>query len=169
MQDPDDAELRRRLELLVPFLGAVGRRTLETYVAAGVLAALPDLSFPVADARFHRTAGGLTFHAHGPVYFTLTRAGELQFGPGSGVPIADAIMRYVQLTREKELEDTGPEENPTEEFPPPRLVLDADSSRLYIAAVRGHHGLNAQPRFIPVEQYIEDRAQLFIEAFRSAP
>lgn len=168
MHDLNDADLRHRLELLVPFFRAVGHRTLVTYAAAGVLTALPDSSFPVSDARFHRMAEGVTFHPHGPVYFTITRSGELEFGFGSGVPLLDAMIKYVQLARERDLEEAGPEEAATEGFPPPRLVLDADTSKLYIAAVSRAHKPDSRPSFIPVEQYIEERAQLFIEAFRAA-
>ncbi len=167
MHDPDDGELRRRLDLLEPFLRTLGQRTLESYAAAGVLAALPDLSFPVSDARFHRTAEGLTYHPHGPVYFTLTRSGELELGTGIGIPLPDAIVKYVQLGREQDLEDAVPE-GATEEFPPPRFVLDTDTSRLYIAAVSRAHEPHSRPSFLPVEQYVEERTQLFIDAFQSA-
>ncbi len=168
MHDPDHEELRRRLELLGPFLRTLGHRTLETYTAAGVLAALPDPFFPVSDARFRRTAEGLTCHPKGPVYFTITRSGELELGTGIGIPLTDAMIKYVQLTREQDLEDAGLEEGATEEFPPPRLVLDIDTSRLYIASVSRAHQPNPPRSFIPVEQFIEERAQLFIEAFRAA-
>ncbi len=168
MRAPDDTELRRRLEFLVPFFRALGQRALETYAAAGVLIALPDASFPVSDARFRPTPEGLTCHPHGPVYFTITRAGELELGTGIGVPLTEAIIGYVQLAREQNLEDAGDEEGATEEFPPPRLVLDTDTSRLYIAAVSRAHEPRSRPSLIPVEQYIEERAQLFVEAFRGA-
>lgn len=169
MHDPDQGELRRRLELLAPFLRALGSRTLETYAAAGILTALPDSAFPVSDARFHRTAEGLTYHPHGPVYFTITRSGELELGLGGGSPLTDAIIGYVQLAREQDLEDAGPEEGATEWFPPPRFVLDTDTARLYIAAVSRTHQPKSGQSFMPVEQYIEEHAQLFVEAFRAAP
>jgi hypothetical protein len=169
MHDPEQAELKRRLELLAPFLRDLGYRTLETYAAAGIPTALPDRAFPVADARFHRTAKGLTYHPHGPVYFTITRTGELEFGgPGVGVPLTDAIIGYVQLAHEQDLEDAGPEEGATEWFPPPRLVLDTETARLYIADVSRAHLPKSRQSFLPVEQYIEERAQLFVEAFRAA-
>lgn len=168
MRERDNEELRRRLGLLVPFFRDLGHRTLQTYDAAGVLTALPDASFPVSDARFHRTAGGLTYHPHGPVYFTITRSGVLELGTGMGADLTDAMIRYVQLTREQDLEAAGPEESATEEFPPPRLVLDTDTSRLYIAALSPTHEPDSHPSFIPIEQYIEERAQLFIDAFRAA-
>lgn len=168
MHDPSQGELRRRLELLAPSLRALGYRTLETYAAAGILTAVPDSAFPVSDARFHRTAEGLTYHPRGPVYFTITRSGELELGPGRGVPLTDAIIGYVQLAREQDLEDAGPEEGATEWFPPPRFVLDTDSGRLYIAAVSRMHQPKSRQSFMPVEQYIEEHAQLFVEAFRAA-
>jgi hypothetical protein len=169
MHDPDQAELKRRLDLLAPFLRDLGFRTLESYAVAGILTALPDSAFPVADALFRRTAEGLIYHPHGPVYFTITRAGELEFGgPGSGVPLTDAIIGYVQLAHEQDLEDAGPEEGATEWFPPPRLVLDTDTARLYIADVIRTHQPKSRQSFVPVEQYIEERAQLFVEAFRAA-
>ncbi|MHA7288685.1 hypothetical protein ACX80V_03405 [Arthrobacter sp. MDT3-24] len=102
------------------------------------------------------------------MYFTITRSGELELGTGIGIPLPDAMLKYVQLAREQDLEDAGPEEGATEEFPPARLVLDTDASRLYIAAVSPMRQTNSRPSFLPVEQYIEDRAQLFIEAFRAA-
>lgn len=168
MHDPDQEELKRRLELLAPFLQDLGYRTRETYAAAGILTALPDSAFPVSDARFRRTAEGLTYHPHGPVYFTITRSGELELGPDVGVPLTDAIIGYVQLARKQDLEDAGPEEGATEGFPPPRLVLDTDTSRLYIADVSRTHQPKSRQSFIPVGQYIEERAQLFVEAFRTA-
>lgn len=169
MQDPDQGELKRRLELLAPSLRALGIRTLETYADAGILTALPDNAFPVSDALFRRTAAGLTYHPHGPVYFTITRTGELELGTGSGIPLAEAIFQYVQLAREQDLEDAGPPDGATEWFPPPRLVLDTDTDRLYIAAVSRTHPPKSRQSFIPVEQYIEEHAQLFVEAFRAAP
>jgi hypothetical protein len=102
------------------------------------------------------------------VYFTITRSGELELGPGVGVPLTDAIIGYVQLARKQDLEDAGPEEGATEGFPPPRLVLDTDTSRLYIADVSRTHQPKSRQSFIPVGQYIEERAQLFVEAFRTA-
>ena len=168
MHDPDQDELRRRLESLAPFLRALGHRTIETYAAAGILTALPDSAFPVSDARFHRTAGSFTYHPNGPVYFTITRSGELELGPGRGIPLTDAIIGYVQLAREQDLEDAGPEEGATEWFPPPRFVLDTDTARLYIAAVGRMHPPKSGQSFMPVEQYIEEHAQLFVDAFRAA-
>lgn len=168
MHDPDPGELKRRLELLAPFLRNLGSRTLGTYAAAGILTALPDGAFPVADARFHRTAEGLAYHPHGPVYFTITRTGELELGQDVGIPISEAMRAYVQLAREQDLEDAGPEEGATEGFPPPRLVLDTDTSRLYISDVTLTRQPLSRPGFVPVEQYIEERAQLFVEAFRAA-
>lgn len=169
MHDPDQGELRRRLELLAPFLRALGSRTLETYAAAGILTAVPDSVFPVSDARFSRTAEGLTYHPHGPVYLTITRSGELELGgPGAGVPLTDAMIGYVQLAREKDLEETETGEGATEWFPPPHFVLDTDTSRLYIAGTSRMHQHTSRQRFIPVEQYVEEHAQLFVEAFRAA-
>ncbi|WLQ05812.1 hypothetical protein [Arthrobacter oryzae] len=168
MQDPDQGELRRRLELAAPFFRDLGHLVFETYAAAGILNALPDGSFPVADARFHRTAEGLTYHPHGPVYFTVTRAGELRLGQDVGIPLTEAIGAYVQLAREQELEDAGPEEGATEGFPPPRLVLDSDTSRLYIADVTRTRQTGSGQGYVPVEQYIKERARLFVEAFRAA-
>jgi hypothetical protein len=110
----------------------------------------------------------LTFHPHGPVYFTITRSGELELGLSFGAPLTDAIIGYVQLAREQDLEDAGPEEGATEEFPPPRLVLDTDTSRLYIADLGVTHQPKARQGFVPMEQYIEERAQLFVEAFQAA-
>ena len=168
MHDPDHRELRRRLESLAPFFRALGSRTMQTYAAAGILAALPDSVFPVSDARFRRTVQGLTYRSHGPVYFTITRSGELELGgPGAGVPLAEAIIDYTQLVQRLVLGDDGPAEGATEWFPPPRFVLDTDTSLLYISSSGRTHEHTAKQSLIPVEQYIEEHAQLFVEAFRA--
>ena len=167
MQDPDHVELKRRLKLLAPFFRDLGARTLETYAKAGILAAIPDKSFPVADARFTRKAKGYAYHPHGPVYFSVTREGELELaGQGAGVPITEAVTAYVQLARQQDLEDSGPDDGATEWFQPPRFVLDTDTSRLSIAARTKRP--NSRTLFIPLEQYMDERAQLFVEAFRAA-
>lgn len=169
MQDPDQAELKRRLALLAPFFGDLGARILETYAKAGILTAIHDSSFPVSDAVFIRKAQGYAYHPHGPVYFSITREGELELaGQGAGVPITEAINAYAQLARQQDLEDIGTEDGATEWFPPPRFLLDTDTSRLYIAAVARTKRPNSRTLFIPLEQYMEERAKLFVEAFRAA-
>jgi hypothetical protein len=166
MQDPDQGELRRRLELLAPFLRDLGSRILESYAKAGILAAIPDNAFPVSDARFTRKAEGYAYHPHGPVYFNIARDGELELaGQDAGVPLTEAMRAYVRLARHDELEGIGPDDGATEWFPPPRFLLDTATSRLQIAAVARMKRRNSRTRFIPLEEYMDERARLFVEAF----
>lgn len=62
----------------------------------------------------------------------------------------------------------APAEGATEWFPPPRFVLVAETSRLYIesAALSGRSGITAG--LVPLEQYVEERARLFVEGFQAA-
>ena len=170
MRDDDQLELKRRLAMLAPFFRDLGARTLETYAAAGVMAAIPDNYFPVSDAVCHRDDAGFACNPHGAVYFSVSREGELQLAvQGAGVPITEAISEFSQLARLEDLEATGPMEGATEWFPPPRFLLDPDTHRLYIAAVAGVKRSDPRTLFVPVEQYIEERAKLFTEAFLAAP
>jgi hypothetical protein len=52
MMDADEAELKRRIARQVPYLRELGARTLEAYAKAGILEAIPNNSWPVADALF---------------------------------------------------------------------------------------------------------------------
>lgn len=169
MQDPDQAELEHRLGLLAPFFRDLGVRVLETYARAGILAAMPANAFPVSDAVFTHKGNGYACHPHGPVYFSITREGVLELaGQGAGVPVAEAIRPYAQVARREDLEEAGPMEGATEWFPPPRFLLDPDTDRLYIGAVAGIKRPGPLTHFIPVEQYVEERARLFAGAFRAA-
>ena len=158
MHDPDQGELRRRLELLAPFLRALGPGLSKRTPAAGILTALPDSAFPVSDARFHRTAKGFTYHPHGPVYFTITRSGELGWRPWRRNPSHRRDYRVRAAGAGTGSGGCRAEEGATEWFPPPRFVLDTDTSRLYIAAVSRTHQPRSRQSFMPVEQYIEERA-----------
>jgi hypothetical protein len=170
MEDPDQLELERRLGLLAPFFLDLGARVLQTYASAGILAAMPDDAFPVSDAVFTHKDTGYACHPHGPVYFSITREGVLELaGQGSGVSVTEAIRPYAQLARREDLEEAGPSEGATEWFPPPRFLLDPDTDRIYIAAVAGIKRPGPLTLFTPVERYLEERAQLFAEAFRAAP
>jgi hypothetical protein len=169
MRDNDQIELKRQLALLTPFFRDLGAKTLGTYAAAGVLAAISNSSFPVADAACTHRAAGVACHPHGPVYFSVNREGELELtGQRAGVPITEAISPYVQLARREDLEDVGQAEGATEWFPPPRFLLDPDTHQLLIATVAGAKRPSTGTLFIPVETYIEERAKLFAEAFRAA-
>lgn len=169
MNDPGQGELRHRLEILAPLFQDLGSKTRETYADAGIFAALADVTFPVADAVFHRGEEGYSYHPHGPVYFTIDRDGILRFaGPGSGRPIAEALIDYVQLADHADLEKAGPLEGATEWFPPPRLVLVKETSELYIAQVARVRRPEAGTGFVLLGHFIHEKAQLFVEAFRSA-
>ncbi|MDR6415235.1 hypothetical protein [Pseudarthrobacter sulfonivorans] len=168
MMDADEAELKRQMARQVPHLRELGARTLETYAKAGILEAIPDDSWPVADALFKRRDNSFTYHPHGAVYLNITRKGELQLAlPDGAVPLHDGMIQYMELAREADL-DSGPAEGATEWFPPPRFVLVAETSRLYIesAALSGSSGITAG--LVPLEQYVEERAQLFVEGFQAA-
>jgi hypothetical protein len=100
------------------------------------------------------------------VYFNITRDGVLELaGQDAGVPLTEAMRAYVRLARHDELEDIGPDNGATEWFPPPRFLLDTATSRLQIAAVARTKRPNSRTRFIPLEQYMDERARLFVEAF----
>ena len=166
MHGRDDAEVRRRLELLAPFLRRLGEQTLGAYERAGVLSAFGDLEFPVADARFIRHGDRLAFHPRGAVYFRINRAGELVLAvqdPGASLP--GSLAPYVSLGH-LDGPDRWSEEAPTEPFPPPRLLLDTESSDILIASVS--RGTPTTTVFVPLEQYLNDRARLFTEAFSAA-
>jgi hypothetical protein len=171
MNDSDRKELKRRLITLAPLFGDLGARTIETYARGGILDAIADGSLPVSDARFTRKNGRYIYHLQGPVYFYMTRAGELQLaGQHADVSLAEAMLDYAHLGRRGELEDAAVVEGATEWFPPPRFLLDveAGASRLYIASVSAGIPGQLRPRFLPLEEYVEERARLFVTAFRDA-
>ena len=157
------------MALLVPYLRELGSRTLETYAKAGIPEAIPGNSWPVADALFKRRDNAYTYHPHGAVYLSITREGDLQFAlPDGAVPLHEGVTQYLQLASAADLEDSGSAEGATEWFPPPRFVLVAETSRLYIesAALSGRSGITAG--LVPLEQYVEERAHLFVEGFKAA-
>lgn len=80
------------------------------------------------------------------------------------------MLDYAHLGRPGELEDAAVVEGATEWFPPPRFLLnvDAGSSRLYIASVSAGMPGHPQRGFLPLEEYVEERARLFVTAFHSA-
>lgn len=169
MKDVDQSELKRRLDSLAPFFLDLGEQTLETYSRAGILDVIADGSLPVSDALFTVREGRYAYHPHGPVYLYLTRAGKLQLGGQQvDVPLARAILTYAHLARPGQLEDVTVIEGATEWFPPPRFLLDAETSRLYIASVSAKRPELPGPGFVPFEEYVHERAQLFVQAFQNA-
>lgn len=168
MIDADENELKRRLAPLAPFLRELGSRTLEAYGQAGILEAFPDPFFPVSDALFTRDGDSFAYHPHGAVYLNITRSGEFQLALPSGpVPLNEGITKYLQLTHERDLEDARPDDGATEWFPPPRFLLAAETSRLYIASVASKRRAGISAGFVPLEQYVNERAQLFAAGLRA--
>ncbi len=169
MMDADEAERRRRVAALAPYLRELGSRTLEIYAKAGILDALPDKVLPIADALFKRRDDGFTYHPHGAVYLNITREGELQLAlPGGAVPLHEGITKYMQLAREPDLEDASALDGATEWFPPPRFVLVVETSRLYIESVAptGRSGISTG--LVLLDKYANERAQLFVQGFQAA-
>lgn len=167
MHERDNAEVQRRLEMLAPFLSRLGEQTLGAYERGGILAAFQDSEFPIADARFIRHGERLEYHPRGAVYFRINRAGNLALaGQEDGVSLADSLIPYVRLGRLKDVQGRWSEEGPTESFPPPRLLLDSDSSELFIASVS--RGAPSGTLFVPLEQYLAERARLFTDAFHKS-
>lgn len=165
----DEAEQKRRIERLVPYFRELGSRTLEKYAQAGITGTIPGDSWPVADALFKRRDNGFTYHPHGAVYLNVTREGELQLAlPDRAVPLHEGLSHYIQFAHEADLADSGTAEGATEWFPPPHFVLVWETSRLCIdsAALSGRPGITAG--LVPLEQYVEERAQLFVEGIRAA-
>lgn len=169
MHEHDDVGLQRRLDELGAFFRGLGDQTRETYERGGVLAAMPDASFPIADARFSRQDDGISYHSRGAVYFGITRDGELTLsGQKEGAGLTSALIPYVQVGRLQDLQGSVPEDIPTEWFPPPRLLLDTDTSDLFIASVGRGRDSGSRTVFVPLEQYINERARLFVEAFKAS-
>ena len=163
MHERDNAEVQRRLEMLAPFLRRLGEQTLGAYERAGILSAFEDSEFPVADARFIRHGDRLVYHPRGAVYFQINRAGDLELaGQEHKASLTNSLAPYVRLGQLQDFQANGSEEAPTEAFPPPRLLLDSQSSELLIASVS--KGAPAQVVFVPLEQYLIERAQLVTEA-----
>jgi hypothetical protein len=160
--------MQHRLGGLVPFLDGLGRVALDLYRSGGILAALPDQAFPIADARFTRHNDRIHYHARGAVYFSITRHGELKLsGQEEGVTLAATLAPYVTLGELRSMQGSRTEEAPTEGFPPPRFLLDAETPNLFIASSASGTGAGARTVFVPVEQYIIERARLFVDAFKS--
>ena len=167
MHEHDQAEVRQRLEVLAPLLRRLGEVTLAAYERAGLLAAFQDAEFPVADARFIRHGDRLAYHPRGGVYFRINRRGELAFGDQDvGADLTDCLVPYVRLGRLQDVQGRWSEEAPTEPFPPPRLLLDIESSELFMASVVS--GAPARMIFVPLEQYLTERARLFTDAFHAS-
>jgi hypothetical protein len=153
---------------LVPFLDGLGRVALDLYRSGGILAALPDPAFPIADARFTRQNDRIHYHARGAVYFSITRQGALKLsGHEEAVTLPAALAPYVTLGELRSMQGSRTEEAPTEWFPPPRFLLDAEAHDLFIASSARGSGTGSRAVFVPLEQYIIERARLFVEAFRS--
>lgn len=163
-----NAEVQHRLGRLAPFLYGLGLMALDLYQAGGILSAIPDESFPVADARFKRHHDSITYHPRGAVYFTITREGELKVaGQPAGTALTAALAPYVTLGRLRTSQGARTEEAPTEWFPPPRLLLDNETTELFIASVSPGTEPGARTVFVPLDQYIAERARLFVEAFKA--
>lgn len=169
MNDPAQGELRHRLEMLAPLFQDLGSNTRDAYANAGIFEALADVAFPVADAVFHRGDQGYSYHPHGPVYFTVDRGGTLSLaGPGAGRPIAEALANYVQLADHRDLSKAGTVEGATEWYPPPSLLLVRETSELFIAQVTGIRRAEAGTGLVLLRQFVDEKARLFVEAFRAA-
>lgn len=169
MHEHDDVELQRRLDELGAFLRGLGDQTRERYERGGILAAMPDASFPIADARFSRQEDGISYRSRGAVYFGITRDGELTLaGQKEGGSLTSALSTHVQVGRLQDLQGSIPEDIPTEWFPPPRLLLDTETSDLFIASVGRGRDADSRTVFVPLEQYINERARLFVEAFNAS-
>jgi hypothetical protein len=104
-----------------------------------------------------------------PCILNVTREGELQLAlPDGAVPLHEGMTQYLHLAPESDLEDSGSAEGATEWFPPPHFVLVLETSRLYIesATPSGRPGITAG--LVPLEQYVAERARLFVEGFQAA-
>lgn len=168
MHEHDGVAVQRRLDELAPFLRSLGHQTRDAYERAGILAAMPDASFPIADARFSRQGEGVTYQSRGAVYFSITRDGELTLSsPAAAAALTSALIPYVQLGRLLDPQDSWPADTPTEWFPPPQLLLDIETNDLFIASVSRRSDSETTMVFVPLEQYITERARLFVEAFKA--
>lgn len=99
----------------------------------------------------------------------VTREGELQLaGQEASETLALTILGYAHLARSGELESPSVVKGATERFPPPRFLFDADTSRLYIAAMSTRRAELPGPGFLPFDDYVDERAELFVAAFRNA-
>ena len=74
----------------------------------------------------------------------------------------------MQLADQVELTEAGPLEGATEWFPPPRLLLVRETSELYIARVARLRRTETGTGIVLLAQFVDEKAQLFAEAFRSA-
>lgn len=167
MHDHDDAMVQRQLDELDPFLRGLGQMTRLIYDNGGILAAMSDDLFPIADARFSRTGDRVSYHLRGPVYFNVSRQGKLTLsGQKAGVPLTKALRPYVQLGRLRDFQGSKLVDAPTESFPPPRLLLDSGTAGLLIAS----RMIDPDSRtvFVPLEQYVNECARLFVDAFKAS-
>ena len=82
------------------------------------------------------------------------------------VPLAIALTPYVTVGQLRSVKG-GRAEGPTEWFPPPKLLLDTPSGDLLIASVSRDAAAGHQAVFVPLEQYIFERARLFVDAFNA--
>lgn len=168
VQERENPDLQRCLSGLAQFLDGLGLKVLDRYDSAGILAAMPDQVFPIADARFKRHHHSVTYHPRGAVYFTITRQGELKMsGQQEGEALTAALAPYVKLGQLRTSQFSRIEEAPTEWFPPPRLLLDTETTDLFIASVSSGTEISSRTIFVPLEQYIRERARLFVEAFKA--
>ncbi|MCU1517181.1 MAG: hypothetical protein JWQ75_1902 [Pseudarthrobacter sp.] len=88
-------------------------------------------------------------------------------GPGAGLPLTESLAQYVQLSDQADLAEAGPLEGATEWFPPPRLLLVREASELYVSRVSGLRRTETGTGFVLLGDFLDEKARLFIEAFRS--
>ncbi|MHC6231125.1 hypothetical protein ACX5I6_16175 [Arthrobacter sp. MMS24-T111] len=140
---------------------------MDAYQRAGVLSAFQDAEFPVADARFIRHGDRVAYHPRGAVYFSINRKSELaSAGQDEGTPLSNALVPYAWLGKVQDVQGSWSEESPTEPFPPPRFLLDEESSGLFIAS--NSRGGPSRTIFVPLEQYLSECARLFTDAFHAS-
>lgn len=167
-------EIRRRLAALDPLFRDLSGWIIGRYAKAGILDAMPDGSFPVADAVFSRKTRGLfrrpalAYSPRGPVHLSITRPGRLVMaGQDQDNSIADAVAARAILARPQDFpwaqEGTG-----TSPVPHAALfLLDPVTSDLYIRVTDPATGQT--PVLVrPIGPYARENAKLFIAAFEAA-
>lgn len=156
-------ELGRRLALLEPLFRDLGAWIIGGYAKAGILDAMPDGSFPVADAKFRKTRGLLgrtswTYSPHGPVYLNITRSGRLLLADQEqDTVITEAIKDRTAFAWPQDL----PEVSHATLF-----LMRPETSDLYIRTTEPD--IPHSPVLVrPLGQYARERAGRFIAAFEA--
>ncbi|WP_336714844.1 hypothetical protein [Arthrobacter sp. USHLN218] len=176
MNGPADEcqELRRRLALLDPLFRDLGAWIIAAYAKAGILDAMPNESFPVADAVFSRKTRGIlrrrtwTYSPRGPVYVSTTRTGRLiLYGQNPASSITEAVHEQAVLARPGEFPRAQGRQRPRDRPDEPVFLMDPATSDLYIRVTDpAAHPFPQQVR--PFGSYARERAGLFIKAFNEA-